>query len=117
MIFAIRAYDQIFGGLHGIEDFEVIEARDRDEAYEYGANMSRDLIESYWNEFESYYEDEAYAQDIDEDDDEFYDEWINETTACDVYEVCLDDDDVDLITLNQEFNEDWQAFVYKLCKG
>jgi hypothetical protein len=56
--FAIVAYDSYFGGLHGIYEAEVVEARDYAQAQIMAAEMSYNVIDDYSYQFE----------DLDEDD-------------------------------------------------
>ena len=47
MLYAIHAYEGIYGGLHGIESFAVIEAETTEEAEHYGLEMSYEVIDDY----------------------------------------------------------------------
>lgn len=47
MLFAIHAFEQRYGGMHGVEDYEVIEADSCKEAEEYAREMSIDVISRY----------------------------------------------------------------------
>ena len=60
MIFAIHAYEDTYGGYHGIEDWDFIEAKDENdpEIYEVAEVMSAQVVASYGLEDE-YLEDYA----------------------------------------------------------
>lgn len=60
----IYACEQMYGGLHGIEDKRVVEVDSFEEANEYGEEMSRDVIESYdtLGDFDEYEDEEAYEE-------------------------------------------------------
>lgn len=60
MLFAIHAYESMYCGLHGIEDFAIIECKDIMEAQEIACQMSRDLIHSYRNIEEDLYQEAAF---------------------------------------------------------
>ena len=47
MLFAIHAYESTYCGLHGVEDFLIVECKNQREAEEIACQMSRDLIHSY----------------------------------------------------------------------
>ena len=60
----IYACEQMYHGLHGIEDMTVVEVDSIKEADEYGIEMSERLIESYDTliNFDDYDDDEAYGE-------------------------------------------------------
>ena len=47
MLVYIFAYEDSYGGLHGIYDANVVEVQDIKEADEYGYEMAQDVVESY----------------------------------------------------------------------
>lgn len=47
MYYAIRAYEQIYGGLHGMEAHEIVECENLEEACTYASEMSAEVIEAY----------------------------------------------------------------------
>ena len=59
--FAIVAFDSYYGGLHGIYEAEVVEAKDYATALLIAADMSYNAIETYSNAFEDLDEDEYDA--------------------------------------------------------
>mgnify|MGYP006928588689 CR=1 FL=1 len=56
----IYAYEQNYGGLHGIHDMRVCDIDSLDEINEIGLDMALEVIDSYSNLFESEYDDEDY---------------------------------------------------------
>ena len=57
MLVYIFAYEDSYGGLHGIYDANVVEVQDIEEANEYGYEMALGVVESY-----GYFDDEAYIE-------------------------------------------------------
>ena len=47
MLVYIFAYEDSYGGLHGIYDANVVEVQDMEEANEYGYEMALGVVESY----------------------------------------------------------------------
>ena len=47
MLVYIFAYEDSYGGLHGIYDADVVEVKDMEEADEYGYEMALGVVESY----------------------------------------------------------------------
>ena len=47
MLVYIFAYEDSYGGLHGIYDADVVEVQDMEEANEYGYEMALGVVESY----------------------------------------------------------------------
>ena len=47
MLVYIFAYEDSYGGLHGIYDANVVEPQDMEEANEYGYEMALGVVESY----------------------------------------------------------------------
>lgn len=78
----ILATEGIYGGLHGIYDFDVVDVESFDEADEIGREMSYGLIESYGNIMES------LENEIDPDLEENSKEW--EDALVDVIESDLE---------------------------
>ena len=47
MLVYIFAYEDSYGGLHGMYDADVVEVQDMEEANEYGYEMALGVVESY----------------------------------------------------------------------
>lgn len=61
----IYACDNMYGGLHGIDDYGIFEVADMREADTIGEQLSRDVIESYGQIMSSIEEDCAYYAGLD----------------------------------------------------
>jgi len=94
-IYAIHAYEDRFQGLHGVEEYEVIEACDDEDAEQYANEMAEEVIDSY-----------SYMWD--EDD---YDE-IEEEKCYEIYKL-TEDTNASLEELNDEWYDDPEAFLDK----
>lgn len=46
-VYVIHAFDEIYGGLHGMEDWTIEECKDENEAIDIAKDMSCDVIERY----------------------------------------------------------------------
>ena len=101
MLFAIHAYESTYCGLHGIEDFMIVECKNEEEAAEIACEMSRDVIHSYGSteenidqevasilgyEYEEMLEMLAAGEEID-GYDEVCDDVETEMICFDIYEV------------------------------
>lgn len=82
-LYAISAFEDWLGGLHGVKEDFVVECEDEDEADEIAANKSHELISSFGIIDEAGWEDEAEAEGIERESDEFYD-YIEECEFNDV---------------------------------
>lgn len=60
----IYACEDMYHGLHGIEDMRVVEVESIEEADEYGMEMSGDVIETYdtLGDFDEFEDEEAYEE-------------------------------------------------------
>lgn len=60
----IYACEDMYHGLHGIEDMRVVEVGSIEEADEYGMEMSGDVIDTYdtLGDFEEFEDEEAYEE-------------------------------------------------------
>lgn len=110
--YAIYAYENQYGGLHGINHFEVVEADSYEAAEAMAINMSCDVIEDYVaDELIEAARDEG----IDEDSDE-YGEFYLQNIAYNIY--TLDESkilktDRSLIFLSDEFWNTPHDFIEK----
>lgn len=107
---AILAGSQSFSYDRGMHDFTIEEVSDIEEANEIGAEMSRDVIDSY-SCISSLIEDAAHdAQENGEDYYEAYENAILEELSWEVFE--LKDDAPDSIKID----EDYEDFLKKWRK-
>ena len=106
MLYAIYAYEETFGGLHGINSYAVIEASSQDEAEIVAAEMSRDIIDSYEYMLNLY--------DEEEDDEEDYIDAVEENIAYEVYPF-ITETTKSLDELNDEFQKNPNEILEKYC--
>lgn len=107
---AIHAGSQTYSYSQGMEDFVITKVNTVEEANEIGAEMSRDVIDSY-SCISSLIEDIAHdAQENDEDYDEAYEDALLQELFWEVFE--LKDDAPDSIGNN----EDYEEFIEKWSK-
>lgn len=107
---AILAGSQFFSYDQGMNDFTIEEVSDIEEANEIGAEMSRDMIDSYTC-ISSLIDDIAHdAQENGEDYDEAYENAILEELSWEVFE--LKDDAPNSIKID----EDYEDFLKKWKK-
>ena len=110
MWFAIRAYEGMYEGLHGIESFDIIEADNEDIAYyEYGLEMSGDLIDEYGT---------VDPYEFDERDEQEYENAFEDNLRADVFPITeLSNEYVreHLEALTSELEDDYRDFVGKYC--
>ena len=93
-IWAIRAYDEFYAGLHGMKSYEIFEGTEK-EADERGREMSYEVIESYPDIYDSLEDDirqycEEEGLDYDENGEEVEDireEFYGEDIAWDIHEL------------------------------
>ncbi len=92
-VYAIKAYENTYGGLHGINKHFLM-AGDYKTAEEEGLIASHEVMESY-SEFDSFYE-EAENEGLDPGTEEF-DEYVNElqaeNTAYEIYKLNITEED------------------------
>lgn len=75
-IYLIHAYEETYSGLHGMEDYDIVETDSLDTLRDYGHEMSLDVMESYGCIEEVLYQDALeWAEEMgyEEDDEEFSD--------------------------------------------
>ena len=100
---AILAGSQFFSYNQGMHDFTIEEVNDIEEANEIGAEMSRDVIDSYAC-ISSLIDDIAHdAQENGEDYDEAYENAILEGLSWEVFE--LKDDAPNSIKSNEDYED------------
>ena len=111
-LYAIHAFDDMYGGLHGIESYSVIEAESLKEAEEYAFECSCDIIEDYViHEFYNDAENEGIEDE--EELQEYIDECIQEDIAYEVYKVKETTESLE--ELDDKINQDPEDFIEKYC--
>lgn len=106
---AIHAGSQTYSYSQGMEDFVITKVNTVEEANEIGAEMSRDVIDSYAC-ISSLIDDIAHdAQESGEDYDEAYEDAILEELFWEVFELKEDAPDfIETGEAYEEFLEKWQ---------
>lgn len=100
----IYAYEEFYGGLHGIYNY-CFEECSLAQAEEYGREMSCEVIESY-----SFILDEICGEDATEEE---IDEAIQEDIAYEIWELR---DDAPSFEELEEMNLDPQSYIDEYCK-
>ena len=108
--YAIYAYENMYGGLHGINDYAVVEADSYEMAEKFAAELSGEVIEDYVAD-----ELVEIAKDEGMDEDEF-EEFYRQNMAYDIY--TLDESKIlkanlSLPSLSDEFWNTPHEFIEK----
>lgn len=101
----IYAYDELYGGIHGIYDFYFFEGSFK-EACEIGLDMAYDLIQSY-----SFIEEQLFDG---TETEEERDEILNNDMAYEVYELRDDAPDFDAL---YSLNYSPDSYIREFCKN
>jgi len=115
-LYAIHAFDVCFGGLHGIEDYAVIEATEEDEVYDIAVDMSFQVIDEFEEtimEAEGWVED-AIDKGLEENSEEFWayiDDLRSDDIAYSIYK--LKETNESLEALNEQIASDPEEFLEK----
>ena len=116
--YLIYAYENLYGGLHGMCSYTVVEKRDDRDAFETAAQLSREVIDSYDCILQDL--EEEVREYHDETDDEFADDLeqvIEEDIAYEVYKINVKavDHDPTVEELEDLFWEDEDYFFEHYC--
>lgn len=121
--YAVLGQEQIFYGLHGMSEMEVITAESFEEASEYAENLSYEVINSYsqiWESIESDVQEECIFRGIPYTKDSGDVEWIRDELIdndLDYYVYELDEKllpSLDIKELNRLMQEnEWEYFIMK----
>lgn len=119
---AIIAFDELYGGLHGMCTKKVVEGTE-EEAKEYAEELSMEIIQDYSaiydtieNDIQDYLETESidpYSNEADEIRNEFY----NDDIAYELYELDETLINCGIGELEEEFYNDKDAFLAKYQKA
>lgn len=115
MRFAIKAYENTYDGLHGIQDMFVVTCNSEDEANECGRDASYGVIESYGLDDEYY---EAAEEEGLEPETEEFEEYVQacreEAVAFETYKIIKETDESD-VELSNKYYYDEEAFLKEYC--
>lgn len=117
MLVAIYAYENIYGGCLGMNEFDIVEVNTMDEAEEIACDMSKNVMDSYdciMAELKNMVKSELeFNNNMDKDD--VWSDVIDENIAYVLYEVkCTCGKSIE--ELGQEFYDDKMGFIEKYCK-
>lgn len=115
MLVAIYAYENLYSGLHGMNNHRIVEVNSMKEIHEWGVSESLDVIDSYY-EIENQWEEDAENEGLEVDSIEWWEyieEWKQEDTAYDVWEVIPY---ASIEKMEHDFWEDKDTFVKEHCK-
>lgn len=112
-LYAIHAFENIYCGLHGIENFLVVECLNDKEAEECAIEMSYEVMDSYNRVDEELLDYIGIDYDDIDNHIEEYEEVRAENTAYEVWEV--KDTMKSLDELNELFYNDTEDFIEKYC--
>ena len=114
--YAIYAYEDIYGGLHGIHELAVVEVGSKKNAEEIANEMAISVIDSYGGVTESF-EDEAYNEGYEPDTEEwqdYIDECYRDDISYEIYKVTKETNE-SLEELDNKFNNDPEGFLEEYC--
>ena len=118
MRFFIYAYEKVFGGNHGVYNFEIVDTKSMEDANLIGRDMAIDLIQTN-DSLMDIFEDEADS--VGEEDsyewEEAFNKIVEEDAEWEVYEI--DEEvahDVSDFVLSIHFMGDVEEYVDKYCK-
>ena len=116
-LFAIKAYENEYSGMHGMEEFFVIEAKDINEARQEAHEASLEVINNYSCILDILEEeaDNLYERDT-EDWNSYFEQLQDEDTAYEIYEI-VNETNNSLEHLNELFCNDPDEFINKYCKA
>lgn len=116
MIVAIYAFENQYGGLHGMAHQLIVDVSDIEEAKEWASEESRQVMDSYSCIMESF-QAEAESEGLEEDTDEYneyIEECIQDNIGYQIWEVI--DHYADLSTMESDFYNNKEEFVVMHCK-
>lgn len=115
MIVAIHAFENQYGGLHGIENHRIVEVEDRKAAEEWACEDSREVMQSYGDIMEGFKE-EAENEGIERDSEEwneYIEECANDNIGYAIWEVIPY---ADTKTMERDFYNSREEFVKEHCR-
>ena len=106
-IYAIKAYENMYGGLHGMYDTFVGEFDSLKDANETGVQMSYEVMESYGCIEEAIAD---LAESYEDDNEEMYEQVAAENVAYSVWKL-LPDYNFTPNELDEMLSEDWEGTI------
>lgn len=91
-VYVIHGYEEIFGGMHGMEEWSMEELQNEKEAIETAIEMSRDVIESYSDITDILDERAEDSLSYDIEEGRINSEFQRERAFNNYYEDCVEED-------------------------
>lgn len=116
MIVAIHAFENTYGGLHGIESHRIIEVDTVEQAEGIAMDDSRDVMYSYSSiieEFQESADDEGFEPDS-EEFETYVDECINDNIGYQIWEVIDRYDTIE--QMEEDFYNSRDEFIKAHCR-
>lgn len=116
MIVAIHAFENTYGGLHGIENHRIIEVDTLQQAESIAMDDSREVMDSYEDIMEDFYseaEDEGLERDS-EEFEEYIAECVNDNIGYQIWEVVDQYDTLEV--MEEDFYNSRDEFVKEHCR-
>jgi hypothetical protein len=89
--YLVHVYENMYGGMHGIERSFVTKNGTKKEFYEVGAEISRELMESY-GIIDQFYDDAKSELEDDDAIEEYVEEMIEDNICVDIYPIRKEND-------------------------
>lgn len=118
MLFAIHAYEQMYGGLHGVETYLITDAVSEKEAERIAVQESYEIMDSYNDIYESF-EEAAESEGL----EAYSDEWGDYIAECQADNVGYEIYPITNITnesieeLEKKFYNETETFIKEYCGG
>lgn len=106
-LYLIKGYDGIYGGLHGMQDFDIVECREKEDAIDWALELAADVVASYSEIYDSLEEDvkeECEAEGIDYESNSSRVDEIREEIYNEDYEIevgLLDENELPTFDLDE----------------
>ena len=120
MLYVIHAFDAIYGGLHGMEDWSIWDCKNYVEAESIAWENSLEIINSFsciYEELETEVEENIDDDMSESDIEELHHDIYKEDIAYDIWKI---DEDIakeyDINILENMLNNDPEDFIEKYCK-
>ena len=116
MVVAIHAFENSFGGLHGVDSHFIVEVDNIQQAENFASEESLEIMHSYDQITDDFYQ-EAESEGLEVDSEEYnqyIEECINSNIAYQIWEVvdCYDT----FRKMQSDFYNDMDNFVKKHCR-
>lgn len=114
--YTIYAYEDIYGGLHGMHELAVVEAKSEEDAEFIATEMCENVIDSYSEIIENF-EENAFAEGLEEGTEEWdasIEEQWREDKSYEIYKITKETNE-SIEILDDKFNNDPEGFLEEYC--